>query len=33
VLRPLRLAGVLDQLDVEPDVAAVPPLAGSMTHA
>jgi anti-sigma B factor antagonist len=33
VLRPLRLAGMLDRLDVEPDVAVLPPLAGSMTHA
>ena len=33
VLLPLEVAGVLSGLDVEPDVAAVPPLAGSMAHA
>jgi len=33
VLRPLHLAGVLDGLRVEPDVAVLPPLAGSVTYA
>ena len=33
VLRPLAVAGVLDDLEVEPDVAALPALAGSVAHA
>jgi anti-sigma B factor antagonist len=33
VLRRLEVAGVLDGLHVEPDIAALPPLASSVTHA
>jgi hypothetical protein len=33
VLRPLELAGALDGLELEPDVAVALPVAGSVAHA